>query len=743
MENKKKFSDFLKNQLNEPQRQAVQSRNCATLVVAGAGSGKTRVISARISNLILNEEVDPSSIVALTFTNKAAGEMKERITHFLGKPNKMPFVGTFHSYCLLLLRRNSALLPFPEFSIIDSDDQISLLRKIITKNALNKYISANQASFQLSTYKNNLLVKQNVDMVPPFIKEIHHEYETEKAAARCLDFDDLLVHVLNLFNKNSEFRINFQKRVQHILVDEYQDTSVVQHQLLKYMALDEKNKFTVSSLCAVGDEDQSIYSWRGASVANMISFQRDFEPVKVVKIEQNYRSVQPILDVANKLIENNRLRGPKNLWSEKKARDRILVGYCRSGDQEASVIANLIQVISKNKNKKLSDIAILYRTHFQSRQIEESLIYHSIPYKIIGGLLFYERKEIKDLLAYLRLIANPFDKISLLRAINCPSRGLGQKFEQELLEASIQNPLLDFKQLLVFLSQSQPPAKQNSITCFLNIFTDLDRNMLPERVLEVILKETDYLGYLRKEYEQKEADAKIENVKEFLVAAQLFEKKVEDDILKPTLENFLYEIALLQEKLQKNDNNDQVQLMTLHAAKGLEFDTVVIAGLDEGLLPSARSLNTSEELEEERRLFYVGITRAREYLMLLSVSYRNTFGQVVDQVSSRFLSEIHSGLIKKFDFEKMLGMQIKQTLEEWVIGKSVPSSVVTFSRPRQVPAEKNKNDSGVWRSGMMVTHKKFGQGVVIKVEKSTDDFYLTIAFKVGQKKLLASYVSLS
>jgi DNA helicase-2/ATP-dependent DNA helicase PcrA len=742
MEYKKKFSDFLKNQLNEPQRQAVQGKHPATLVIAGAGSGKTRVITARIANLILNEEIDPASIVALTFTNKAAGEMKERITNFLGKPNKLPFIGTFHSYCLLLLRRNSALLPFPEFSILDADDQVALLRKIITRNALNKYISANQANFQLSAYKNSLLTKQDEDFVQPFIREIYREYEADKASAHCLDFDDLLVQVLNLFSKNSEFRSAFQNRVKHILVDEYQDTSVVQHQLLKFMALNAENKFTIKSLCAVGDEDQSIYSWRGASVANMLLFQKDFAPVSVVKIEQNYRSVQPILDVANKLIENNRLRNSKSLWSSKKAKNRILIGHCRSGDQEASVIANLIQVISKDKNKKLSDIAILYRTHFQSRQIEEALIYHSIPYKIIGGLLFYERKEIKDLLAYLRLVANPFDKISLLRAINCPNRGLGQKFEQELLEASAGDPFRDFKQLLLSLSQTQPPAKQNSVSSFLDIFATLDSSISPEKALETILKETDYLGYLRQEYEPKEAEAKIENVKEFLVAAQLFEKRYSDELVEsPTLENFLYEIALLQEKLQKNENQDQVQLMTLHAAKGLEFDTVIISGLDEGLLPSAKALNTAEALEEERRLFYVGITRAREYLLLLSASYRNTFGQVVDQIPSRFLSEIHSGLVKKFDFEKMLGTQVKQTLEEWVLGKSVQSKIVTFSKSVKKKEQSNAA-SGMWRNGMVVTHNKFGRGVILKVEKTSDDFYLTVAFKAGQKKLLASYVIL-
>ena len=826
MEHKQAFNEFLSKNLNGPQQMAVKSQDPATLVIAGAGSGKTRVITARIANLILNQEADPSSIVALTFTNKAAGEMKERIASFLGTSKRVPFVGTFHSYCLLLLRRNSSLLPFPEFSIIDSDDQVELIRKIITKNALTKYVTASQACYQLSTYKNNLLTKQAEDLVPQFIREIHREYEVEKAAAHCFDFDDLLIQGLNLFSKNADFRKIFQKRVRHLLVDEYQDTSVVQHQLLQYMALDANNKFTIDSLCAVGDEDQSIYSWRGATVANMLSFQRDFSPVSVVKIEQNYRSVQPILDAANCVIDNNRLRNPKNLWSEKEAKNRILIGHCRSGEQESSAIARFIQSFVKDKKKKLSDVAILYRTHFQSRQIEEALIYHSIPYKIVGGLQFYERKEIKDLLAYMRIISNPFDKISLFRAINCPTRGLGPKFEQDIHDAWTQNPMLDFKQILKFIKDSQPMGKQVSIGDFLRVFDGLNNSMLPGKVIEVILKATDYLGYLRQNYDPKEAEAKIENVKEFLGSAQLFEDKVASSSIEtrsqvgsdspddpfgdsynswqptaPTLENYLYDIALLQEKLAQNENSDKVQMMTLHAAKGLEFEAVIISGLDEGLLPGSKSLSTSEALEEERRLFYVGITRAQEHLLLFTASYRNSYGQIVEQVSSRFLSEIPAKLVHKVDFEKMLGMQITETLEAWFLGRALTSSVLTFSKPdysrdsvatssrgnhsvanrsvnnrsgtKSSYAKQNSNFSnsrysvstskmpvsnkkpeadkisrldsesnmGGWRSGLMVAHKKFGQGVIVKVEKNSEDFYLTVAFKSGQKKLLSSYVS--
>lgn len=758
------FDNFINSGLNEFQQKAVVCDNPATLVIAGAGSGKTRVITSRIAYLILKKNADPTSIVALTFTNKAAGEMKERISKFLSGSKRLPFVGTFHSYCLLLLRRNAALLPFSNFSIMDTDDQIDLIKKIINRNALQKKISANQATYQLSTYKNNLLVRKMEDFVNPLIKEIYQEYEAEKSAAHCLDFDDLLFQILHLFRKNEEFRKTFQEKVRHLLVDEYQDTSHVQHELLKLMALDKDNKFCLDSVCAVGDEDQSIYSWRGATVTNMLSFQSDFAPVKVVKIEQNYRSVQPILEVANGLIKNNRLRNPKNLWSEREAKNRVIAGYCRSSEQEADTIARFIQ--ARAKTKKLSEIAVLYRTHFQSRQIEEALIYYSIPYKIVGGLQFYERKEIKDLLAYMRLIVNPFDRVSMMRTINCPSRGLGEKFEQEMLGEWNRNSMLDFGQLLLFLKENETNTKKLAIDEFLNIFVGLNAQMSPAHCLETIVSRTDYYSYLRRNYDDREADAKVENVKEFINATILFEGKYKaqkqnlpldeyydelngtDISSEPTLENFLYEIALLQEKLEKNQNQEQVQLMTLHAAKGLEFDTVIINGLNESVLPSAKSLNTNEELEEERRLFYVGITRAQEYLLLLNAYARNSFGQIVEQVPSRFLTEIPSSHCLKVDLERMHVVEATKLWHDWLGGNST-DNVITFGKsnkhksslsPNHDESVVEKTKSG-WRTGVVVLHSKFGQGIITKVEKASDqDYYLTVAFKSGQKKLLSSYL---
>jgi DNA helicase II / ATP-dependent DNA helicase PcrA len=786
----KKFASFLKKELNKQQCTGVIQKNGALLVVAGAGSGKTRVITARIANLIINESVEPKSILALTFTNKAAGEMKERITKFVGKGFPLPFIGTFHSYCLLLLRNNPTLLPNPNFSIIDADDQLSLIKKIVKANAIEKYATPTQIKFQISNFKNKIEVddnKKDDSDVHPILKEIYLMYETEKSAARCLDFDDLILNVLNLFKKNADFKMAFQEHIKHVLVDEYQDTSHVQHSLLKEMTLCKKKTFVLNSLCAVGDEDQSIYSWRGATVANMLKFKNDFKPVTTVKIEQNYRSVKPILDAANSLISCNKLRNPKTLWSDRIAKNRILKVECRSGSQEAEAITHILNALPKGN--KLSEAAILYRTHFQSRAIEEALIYSGIPYKIIGGIRFYERKEIKDLIAYLRLITNPFDKISLLRIINTPSRGLGQKFENQLLLEWAKNPLLTFSQILNHLCTdseiSLSSKKINTLKGFLEIYNVLDSNCLPTVAINAILEKTDYLSYLQDSYDNREAETKQENVQEFVQSIKLYEQtfdsqKIDSKLAEippndpfysesntPTLESFLYEVALMQEKTDADNKKDQVQMMTLHAAKGLEFDTVVIAGLEEGLLPSSRSLDTTEKLEEERRLFYVGITRAKERLIFLHASYRSTYGQIADQVFSRFGDEIKKNLISTINIENMNNLQQELAIGGWMNNKKQKNSLLTFSSQEKTEKaieqqEKNSfvfhesssrrhtkkinsfsgaRSSALWNKNDQVAHKTFGSGIITNVKNAGgDNFYLTIIFKSGQKKILSGFV---
>ena len=768
------FNQFLEKELNSPQKEAVNFILGPAIVIAGAGSGKTRVITTRMANLILNNNIAPESIIALTFTNKAATEMKERLANFLDNSKKLPFVGTFHSYCLLLLRSNPNLLNFINFSIIDSDDQKSLVRKIIKKYGLEKQFSATDIIYQISNYKNKINYDFD-EFTLPIVKEIYQEYETEKQNSHSFDFDDLMLEVLKIFKSNINFRTNFQQKIRHILVDEYQDTNMVQHELLKLMALNENNKFNIDSLCAVGDEDQSIYSWRGAIATNMQNFQKDFAPVKLIKIEQNYRTVTPILEAANNIILNNKNRTNKKLWSEKKATDRILHISCRSGKQEAYAIANIIENLPKEII--LNDIAILYRTHYQSRSIEEALIANSIPYKIVGGIRFYERKEIKDLLAYLRLIINPYDKISLERIINCPNRGLGDKFEEILNSEYNLNPLLDFKQILNLLinktEHKLSATKKEAIIKFLDLYKKLENLEQPSEIVEVLIDEIEYFSFLEKEHDQQEADTKKDNVKEFVQSIYNFEK----DAIKNNLHEFLYQVSLMQEKTENLENSkNQIQCMTLHAAKGLEFNTVIITGLEEGLLPSSRSLNERKEIEEERRLFYVGITRAKERLLLFHANYRNNYGQISDQVISRFLTEIPDNLINAIDVTEKSQIQITSEFKNWLGVKS--NTVLTFQdfakdlsknmtfkeqnqdnlhnrKLKNLKSKTNKfsqnyfnspkiiqTNNLIWSKNQLVLHPKFGVGLIKNIESGSDGNYnLTIAFKIGEKKILSSFVT--
>lgn len=772
------FEIFIAQELNNPQKQAVTLKNGALLVIAGAGSGKTRVITARITNLIVNEGVDPRTIVALTFTNKAAEEMKSRIVNFLGGKYSLPFVGTFHAYCLQLLRNNPQLLPFPHFSILDADDQATILKNLVKKFSTEKQINASQLAYQISSIKNS---QDDAIITQPVLRELYQAYEAEKNAAHAFDFDDLILNVLRLLKKNSSFKANLQSRIRHLLVDEYQDTSTVQHELLKEMGLYPDHTVAVDSICAVGDEDQSIYSWRGANVTNMLKFQQDFKPVTMIKIEQNYRSVNSILEAANSLISNNKLRNPKNLWSEKKGTHRILHLHCRSGEQEAEIIAQTLK--SLPATTPLNQVAILYRTHYLSRVVEEALIYHGTPYKIVGGIRFYERKEVKDLLAYLKLVVNPFDRLSLLRVINTPTRGLGKKCETELMAAQIRNPFSNFKDLIRQLPMDKlvdlSASHFNGLNKFVDLFDSLDPHDLPSILLTAIIEKTEYENFLRESLDPKEAEEKLQNIRELLRAVETFEKNAQaakDDgssigVLGPIqtntslLELFLQDIALLQEKNDSENPLQQVQLMTLHAAKGLEFNLVIIAGLDDGILPSTRSLNTNTELEEERRLFYVGITRAREHLLLLSAHTRHTYGQFTDMVKSRFMNEITNNLFKTFDVERYQAWQMTQLLQNWLGNKALPatqtpnqSSVLktygsTTAKKTSTTAthfvKKNnlanpviqKQSNIPWYKNQKVNHKKFGPGIVIEVEKVTDEeFYVTAIFKIGKKKILSTFL---
>ncbi len=747
MVKKSSFDTFLENDLNPAQKQAVMHNNGAVLVIAGAGSGKTRVITARITHLIINQQVAPFAIVALTFTNKAANEMKKRVAQFLGNNHGLPFIGTFHSYCVQLLKKNNDLLPSPFFSILDDSDRQKLIKAILQRNNLHKQFTARSVSYQISQMKNHTTDPDKSAqhyLINPLLFDLYQTYEKEKRASKCLDFDDLLLEAFQLFKKNRSLKKSEQERIKHILVDEYQDTNVIQHALLKQMATRNK-QLIVESICAVGDEDQSIYSWRGATIANMLNFKKDFSSTKIIKIEQNYRSVQPILDVANEVIQNNVERNPKQLWSNKRGRNRIQILSCLSEYQEAETIAQMLTIIEQKQ--ALNSVAILYRTHTQSRAIEEALIKQAIPYKIIGGIQFYERKEIKDLLAYLRLVANPFDRTSFFRIANVPSRGLGAKFEEQFYSIWHNQPFLTFHQIATTCIKEKMvvQSKARALQQFIGVFSDLEPTSKPSDAIEHIIQKTGYLSYLKNAYDPPDSQDRIDNIKEFIDAIKYFEANHGN-----TITLFLDDVTLMQEKMNtKKDQQDTVMLMTLHAAKGLEFDTVILSGLEEGLLPTSRALQQENAIEEERRLFYVGITRAKERLLLLHTKYRYTYGQMVDQSPSRFLHEIPPSLPHD-DCSYWKQIQLRTFFTDWLGFKKKETSVITFQGTHVIKDKKGQPQKsivhatlGSWKKHQPVIHKKYGTGTIKMVEKKEKNkIYVTVLFKSGIKKILADYLQI-
>lgn len=740
------FNQFLKTQLNTEQKQAVEHKNGSLLVVAGAGSGKTRVITARIAHLILHHSVAPSAIVALTFTNKAAQEMKERINHFLGNQyQELPFIGTFHAYCLLLLKKNQHLLETPFFSILDEDDRTKLLTSIVKHHNVQKHITTTHLGYQISHMKNHDIDPKAKEFTRDnqLLAQLYCAYEEEKKHSKCLDFDDLLLYGLQLFAKNKEFKAAFQENVRHVLVDEYQDTNVVQHQLLKHIAK-QGHTFAIDSLCVVGDEDQSIYSWRGATIANIIHFKKDFPQTTVITIEQNYRSVQPILEVANHIIEHNTERNPKKLWSDRKGTDRIRALSFLSEYQEAQAIAQLLKVAATKQ--KRSSIALLYRTHFQSRAIEEALIHHAIPYKIIGGINFYERKEIKDIIAYARLVVNPFDRTSLLRVINYPARGLGQAVQELIHDWWRKEPFLPFNKLIDKLVANQAITGQKAVTLikFCSLFENLTAHSLPHMVIEHFVNKTDYISHLKEHYDDEDGQNRIDNIKELLNAVNYVQAQGME-----TIEQFLDQVALMQEhKTTQEAEKDPVLLMTLHAAKGLEFELVIITGLEEGLLPSSRSLQDINKVEEERRLFYVGITRAQERLLITRSRYRYAYGQMTAQMASRFSAELPAHLVQEHDASQTPEAQQRLFFADWL--SSIEQITPTISTPQknthtnstQKPIIKKtiENKSTQWKAHQPVKHPTFGIGTIKNVETKSNDVYLTINFKGGIKKIAAQFI---
>lgn len=735
--------------LNSEQQKVLAHTHGPLLIVAGAGSGKTFVVTSYIIELLTNRHVPAHAIVGLTFTNKAAGEMAERIERKVAQKQK-PFIGTFHSYCLQLLKVYRAQHGQPAFSILDSDDQQTLLQNIIKRSRIEQRTNPKTIAHHISAYKNSFVTDSNESLfTDPLFREILLEYEREKRASNCLDFDDLLLEALQLFKTDTAFKERHQQTVRHILVDEYQDTNSTQHALLKAMTLQGKD-FAIDSLCAVGDEDQSIYSWRGAQIKNMLQFSSDFPNTTIIKIEQNYRCAQSILDVANHIIANNRYRNPKNLWSTKSGTDRTRLIHCFSGYQEGIVISQLITQARKAPKTTGHSIAILYRAHYQSRTIEEALIRNSIAYTIVGGIEFYERKEIKDMLAYLKLIANPFDRIAFFRIINCPLRGLGEKFQEQVYAIWQEQPFYSFEQCLqhMLTHDMVQGVKKEQLEQFITLINEgrLYAHSV-HQALNHFVQHTNYIGYLQTTFDKDEAETKRDNIRELLRAAEHLEKTGT-----ATIEDFLAHVALMQQHVPEEETQTPITLMTIHAAKGLEFDIVIISGLEEGIFPNTRSLVDPEMIEEERRLLYVAITRAKEYLLLTHAKSRQTFGSLSDQTPSRFLSEIPAGFVKSITAVQFNDIQIRDLFKEW-FGNSSPSSVFTAQSFRQSQPSTTRTATQVipkapiapiansWHVNQNVKHPQFGIGTIHEIDvKDSVTTILTIQFSSGIKKIKSSFV---
>ena len=726
--------DYLEG-LNDRQRKAVLHTEGPLLVMAGAGSGKTRVVTHKIAYLIEEKGIYPGNILAITFTNKAANEMKERVAKLLSVDIEHMWMGTFHSICVRILRRNIDKIGYnSNFTIYDRDDQLTLVRECIKERDLNKdNYKYSSVLAQISKLKDNMTdpdkyINENYsDYYLRNIGELYALYEKKLKQYNALDFDDLLIKTVEVLKKDKEALDYYQKRFQYIFVDEYQDTNKVQYELIRLLSGKHNN------ICVVGDSDQSIYKWRGADITNILNFEKDFKGSKTILLEQNYRSTQKILDLANQVIKNNNERKAKNLWTDNQEGEPIFFEELSDQYEEALFVVNKIDELIK-EGYKPSDFAILYRTNAQSRVFEEMLIRKSAPYKIVGGLKFYDRMEIKDLVAYLRVVENPIDNISLKRIINVPKRGIGNttvgKLEEIAMERndSIYGVLLDLDNL------NLGARAKNS----LKVFVDMMNNLMAKKELmsirEFIEEVIDVTGYI-KDLEKEntiEAKTRIENIKEFLSVAVDFELQLGED----NFEEFLAQIALLSDVDKTSDSVNVVTLMTVHSAKGLEFPVVFMVGMEEGLFPISRAMDDESELEEERRLCYVALTRAEKKLFITSAKIRTIYGQTNYSIPSRFINEMGDFIEKDKKEGKEALLKIKDfTTKREPIRPKKKSSTFGF-KPQPKPI---RNENLKINVGDKIKHNKFGIGTVaqIKQRENSDDKEILVAFDNGGLKRLA------
>ena len=740
--------------LNEPQREAVYYTEGPLLILAGAGSGKTRVLTHRIAYLIEEKGVNPWNILAITFTNKAAGEMRERVDRLVGFGSESIWVSTFHSMCVRILRRHISLLGYDtNFTIYDADDQKTLMKDVCKLLQIDTKIYKERALLAaVSHAKNELVTPEEFrlnaggDFSQRKIAEVYEEYEKQLKANNALDFDDLLIKTVQLFQTQADVLEYYQERFRYIMVDEYQDTNTVQFELVRLLASKYRN------LCVVGDDDQSIYKFRGANIKNILNFEQYFEDAKVIKLEQNYRSTSNILNAANAVIRNNAGRKDKTLWTDNGDGEKIQFRQFDSAYDEAEYIVDDIRKRVREKEYSYHDNVILYRTNAQSRMFEEKFVTANIPYKIVGGINFYARREIKDLLAYLKTVDNGKDDLAVRRIVNVPKRGIGLTSINRVQDyaAAYNIGFYDALRAVDLIPNiGRGASKLESFVALIEHFKTDAEDMSISDLLKEIIEETGYIESLQAE-DMVEAETRIENIDELLSKVAAYEEDCEDRNEPASLSGFLEEVALVADIDSLDEDTDYVVLMTLHSAKGLEFPNVYLAGMEDGLFPSYMTITADdpEEVEEERRLCYVGITRAEKELTLTCARRRMIRGETQYNKMSRFLKEIpmellSTGAVFTKDKEEpevkvSAYMQAKQAFKAKPFGGSAPYS--------QSPAKSFGKPSGKgldYKTGDRVRHIKFGEGTVTAIIEGGRDYEVTVAFDTaGTKKMFATFAKL-
>ena len=749
--------------LNDKQKEAVLTVDGPCLVIAGAGSGKTKVLTHKIAYLLREKDVKPWNILAITFTNKAANEMKERVENLVGEIAKDMWIGTFHSICVRILRRYIDRIGFTSsFIIFDSSDQRTLVKQCLKQlNIDDKMFSDRAVISEISNAKNEMLepdmykLRTNNELRKETIAEIYSLYQKKLKENNAIDFDDIINFTIKILSENPDVLEYYSEKFKYVLVDEYQDTNKAQFTLISMLAA------RYGNITVVGDNDQGIYSFRGADITNILNFEKDFPGTKIIKLEQNYRCTQNILDAANSVIKNNETKYEKKLWTENGRGEMINVYRGTDEYDEANFIVQNINRLRREEYMTYNDFAVLYRMNSQSRSIEDILRRENIPYKIVGGLKFYERKEIKDIIAYLRLIQNPSDNLSLVRIINEPKRGIGRTSLDNVEQVAIQSETSmydvikradEFRLNRVFLNSRE----------FVSQIEELRSKKDSIKISELIKETLNKTGYTKalENEDTAEAESRLENLEEFLTVAVEFEEEIADN----SLEEFLEGITLSSDIDNADEQENSVTLMTLHSAKGLEFPVVFLVGMEEGIFPGYKSIGEPKELEEERRLCYVGITRAKQNLFISCARQRTIFGSTSCNQVSRFIKEIPTNLLEGYDefFEDKSKDSYEDYKYEWKYGKSNINFYNTNDMQNNVKNKQqfafrsaesflnnlNKKstsemDVSIYRAGQRVYHKKFGEGKINYVDPEGDDVKVDITFeKAGHKRLMAKYAGL-